>query len=822
MRARSSLALAALAAACTSAPVGQIAAYREPTALVPFLGLTPARPGTFFPYLAVANGRADELRILDPSSNQVLQSPARAFALSVPVLPGPRLLAAASLRDGGGDVLAVAGVGTLLQIVSTWEDGTDPANGNVGPRPVAAYDLFQLGLAGPGAEILCMAGAPFPGSPSGSPPVAPAVPGRALLLLGLSASSGGQGTLVVLDFQRQADGSVRATGGYAKPLGFDPVSLALSPDGFHLYAATPDDITDSPPPASGPRTVQGVAEIDMSGGPAVPWPVRGLDARVPGATAAPTSLVAAAMVGERLLGDPDQFSPPVPRVYAALDRSACGRDQLIECGIVTLDPATGALLPDPAPAGGKVPAQPYRTPLLAHDPNLVSLALAVVMPPASGPQQCFTDPTCPGVTSQPLMHLAPGSGSRWTTAAAAVGASDGRAYVLDLGRYSQPDDISLMNDATERTQVVAATAYLPPGLPSEATRLGLVVEHPPDGSAPYASYAPGDLRLAVMVTPGFTRSETWTLEWQGILPGLRRQPCVVGLLPTGELYVAMQQDIGGVWVPGPAPADPRLGIHAADPAIGQEGDSVLFELVGDPSICEVTDTSGNAVPHEAPIAQILPPSPQDYPARALGLSMPVGGDPYKLQCLADHLATNPTPLACQTTVRAAALVLSGSRTGYAGRPLLNRRYDLAWADESALSGEKLYLARRARRFYYPSEPPCSSIGCYAGFPELTDPLAPGPVLGLRPTRLCPSSSGPPTPCAGVLARDTGISFTTSSGLVSMSAATSPTSLPSGATSFDKSQFPGLEPHGSVFYLSYLGDAVLEFAPSNPGYNATLR
>ena len=58
------------------------------------------------------------------------------------------------------------------------------------------------------------------------------------------------------------------------------------------------------------------------------------------------------------------------RVYAALDRAGCGPGKAIECGVVTLDPVTGALAPDPAPAGAKVPAQAYRTPLLAHDPDI--------------------------------------------------------------------------------------------------------------------------------------------------------------------------------------------------------------------------------------------------------------------------------------------------------------------------------------------------------------------------------------------------------------------------------------------------------------------
>ena len=81
-----------------------------------------------------------------------------------------------------------------------------------------------------------------------------------------------------------------------------------------------------------------------------------------------------------------------------------------------------------------------------------------------------------------------------------------------------------------------------------------------------------------------------------------------------------------------------------------------------------------------------------------------------------------------------AWCLPGASAGYAGRPVLDVRFELAWTDETGLSGEALVLARKARRFYYPSAFPARS---YAGFPEMTDPMQPGPALGFRVGRYCP-------------------------------------------------------------------------------------
>ncbi len=196
--------------ACSGAPTGEMSSFRGPTASAVFSGWTHERPRQTYPlpqpYLAVANGRSDELRLVDLATNKSVMSPGFAYPLSVPTLARPSYLAASSLRDADPDLLAVAGVGAVVDIVSTWEDGSEPG-GAGGSRVVVQYDLS--GVAGDGAEILSMIATPVPGVPAGTPSVAPAQPGRAWLILGFSGSTDGLGgKLVVLEFTRGAGGFI--------------------------------------------------------------------------------------------------------------------------------------------------------------------------------------------------------------------------------------------------------------------------------------------------------------------------------------------------------------------------------------------------------------------------------------------------------------------------------------------------------------------------------------------------------------------------------------------------------------------------------------
>lgn len=821
--------LAAMAAACSSQPVAAPSSFRGPRAVSPFVGWTTARPGTPWPYLAVANTRGDELRIIDPATEQVLRSPGYAFPLSVPTLPSPLRLAAASLSDGQPDVLVVAGVGTEVQLVGTWLDGfdrTDPANPvldpkRAGPYLVASYDLSAE--AGPGAEILSVLGAPVPGQPAGTPPVAPPTAGRARILVGVSGGLAGR--LVVLEFRRGPGGSVELAGPPAvKPLGFDPLSLALSPDNLHVYCATTDLITES----AGGRQLFGVAEVGTSTDLSAPWPVRGLDARGAG-----TTLVAAAMVGERLAADSEAFAAPALRVYASLDLASCGHRRSIECGIATFDPAAGGLAPDPAPPGQAVQPQSYRTPLFVP---AVPLALAVALPPATGPEVCFPD--CLDVSvlggvrrpSQPLMRLAPASGQRWTTAIAAVPAVDGRVYLLDLGRYSAPDNYSILNPTgASNLRVTQVLTGVPPPVPTSSyAEVGLFLEHPPDGSPEYLTADAAKMKLAIMLTPGFTRSEQWSLTWQGGLPGLvgavPRTPstwsagagleCILGRLGDGSLYLAMQRPLGTSWVMTADVTSPELAVHAADrfPA----GDIAEFKAASDPPGCEPPQ---GQIAHEGTVAGILPRDPASMPGGALHLA----GSGADLPCLSAALAAQPpgAVLIGECYVRSSGLVLVGGLSGYAGRPEFATRYDFKWTEESLLAGEDLVLARKARRFYYAGESPCKKDNLpapCAGYPEFTDPLAAGQVIGLKPGVACPdpAKSGSWLDCQGdpasPLPRGGAVLFGTADGIATMFRAPDVVSLGLDAVALDKSLLPGLAAEGTAIYVSYEGNLVYEVLP----------
>ncbi len=846
-------ALAALAiAGCSSTAQPTTISMHEPSAVAAFMGWTLQKPRSAYPlpqpYLAIANGRSDDLRLVDLAIQKPLMSPGYAFPLSIPTLSRPSYMAAGSLRDGGADLLAVAGVGAVVDLVSTWEDGSTPS-GSQGSRVVAQYDLS--GIAGAGAEILCMVATAVPGAPAGTPPTAPAQPGRVWLILGFSGSSAaaggipaGVGKLVVLEFVRGADGSVDLGASVqVKPLQFDPVSLAVAPDLFHLYVATPDLITDFTtfPPAAGARQVQGVAEVDMSGGATADWPVRGLDAL------APTTLVAAATLGERLSSNVDQFSTPVPRVYAAIDSSGCGLQFPTDCGIAVLDPSLGGLAPDLAAPGPIVPAQPHRAPLQV---SAAPLALSVALPPASGALQCIADndPCNPstGPNQQPLMRLI-ANGARWTPAVAAVGASDGRTYFLDLGRSGPASDVSLLNDDSSRTMVTSAQSLSPlrPDGSLAKAGLGLFRQYPVEKQE--FTTDPNKLPLAVVLTPGFTRGETWTVTWQGYLPGLFGADFVLGLENgnPGTLYLAFQTSKGGgQWDPGARVADPLLAIHPADafPA----GDLVQFTLPLDQF-----GASGNpcalaeGTSYEATIASFLPPTP-DHPAGALQLALPADAtsDTFQILCLRDWLVAAGTGAflsGIDGNVRSSGLVLVGSNTGYAGRPPLltkadmdagqqaSKRFNLAWQDESALSGEALFLARKARRFFYPND--IFASGNAANYPESGgDPLNPGVALGFIVGPMCadePPGTGRQSICPlarmGDLLRSSTLTFTTRSGILPSYRASVPSSLPSSAIWFDRSYFPDGGNDGSVFYVTYREDSVLVGIPGQTlNISTTLR
>jgi len=210
-------------------------------------------------------------------------------------------------------------------------------------------------------------------------------------------------------------------------------------------------------------------------------------------------------------------------------------------------------------------------------------------------------------------------------------------------------------------------------------------------------------------------------------------------------------------------------------------------------------------------------------------------------CTAAQLAT-PTPT---LTVRASGMVLSNPKLGYLGRPVISRPNDdpaatfsVSWS--SALDGptapatrdaqEAQAVARKARRQFYPSDPPCPIAGaaadtegaevpgCYgSGMKRLTDPLAPGPIIRFR-VGLSPSDA------VGLPIRGDSIVFVTQAGLSqTFRKPVTGGAGAGGAIFFDrtapdpagnpKAQFVGHENDPIFFFVPYLDDQVMVFSPA---------
>ena len=873
------LAALLLGTGCSSGNVTLFADFRGPAAVAAFWGAGGSSTA-LVPWIAVASSRGNELRIINPGNDSPQRSANLAFPLSVPTVERPVHLAAGSMQDGGPDVLVVAGTGTVVQLIGTWY-----APVNRIPLIVVAAEWDLTGIVEPGSEILGLTVAAVPtGTPVGDPPVAAAAAGKAWVIAAFSTgSAGGGGKLVVLEVARGEGGAIALAGiPVVKPLGFDPGAITAAPDNLHLYCASNDPI-----PTPGGPTVLGVAEIDTSSGLGSPWPVRGLDGR------APTTSVAAAIVGERTVSTWWDFQAPALRVYAAIAPSGCGIRGRIECGIATFDPSRGGLASDPAPDIGFVPKQAYRAPMPV---GAIPLSLAVAMPPENpgtvspglvgGSQVCYSPttpssglPVCPsaglpgggfatfneGGVPQGFMLLAAGS-QWWSSAAGLVAAGDGNVYLLDLGRFGPLDLVSPVNDPLTNTQVTKAIPIGPAGPSAGTQSLGF-----PDGTSAVGlqnskglvNSDPAAMVKDIIVWPGFTRSESWLASYQGFLPGLARRRGVVGLGADGaSLYLAIQEPYApptaGIlpanspWVPLAEVGSPEFAVHAAD-TYGQPADIVQFILDADPC----TPTRPNWVPasggpavydptkpaqaHEAPIASILGADPALYPVGALAIAAPV--DPplaAEYSCLVAALQQQPGNVftAFQTIpttstsevkgiwIRAGGFVLVGSGAGYAGRPRLGVRYNFAWADEDQLSGEALNVARKARRFWYPAYyDACSGEACYLGFPEMMDPMEPGPVVGFTLRRYCESNVTPPDcdPATSPPARDTGVSFSTISGFVPTTRRPANASVGTSGTSFDKSLISGQESKGRVFYTTFAGGALYDLPPGlAPNQAVTVR
>jgi hypothetical protein len=797
---RLGLAIVVAAAACSTGPASVGARLAGPSAVVAYHGITNKNILEVRPYLALAQSRGNDLRIIDPNDNQPVLGPAVVFPLSVPTDPRPLLLAAAPIETPvpgatpQPDALVAVSAGELtLQVIETWSpqtrvaftvplDGSDP---NV-PRVVAD-----------GSDILAVRGLTVPG----------AQPARARILVVVREPTTG-GRLVSVDFVRAADGSsvqLAAAAAQPAPLGFTPSDLAVEPSdspavlagGFpRLFLATLDRL---------PTGQLGVAEVDMTANASDPWAVSAMDARGPTRAVAAATLREVDVPNRNVFFIPNSTTPqvetftqPALRVYALLDTSGCGPQQRIACGVATLDPATKTLALDPAASAVQLnattPAQGYRAPMLV--PAIGSF-LGIQFPPSDikNVNNVRPDPSHPEAQ---FVTLLPGTGATVTSAVGGVPASDGRVYILDLGRYSTVSD-----SVASVTRVTTASSNVPTA--NLTTFIGLASTFPP-GSTPAIGRVPvidqASLLHFIQVTPGFTPNETWAVTWQGVLPALSGLSGVV-VTSGADQFVAAQRPTTtepqkasdpASWLVQAEIGAPELGVH--------DGDIVQVLCPGSAAFVEATVAAGGVLQPGAP-----------SPA---GVTTAFPGGALKLAA-----AACPFDGAATITVRASGLVLTGLALGYTGRPQLGQPFALQWRDETPFEGatdaasrEALMLARKARRQNYPSDLPCSQFqpGCYTGLPWLADPLAAGPVVAFVPTLVDTTGAAP---LVTNLARDTALVFTTQASFAPMSRKPiTGGAAPVGIISLDPSILPGDHTQDSVrFYVPYVDDQLFLMSPA---------
>lgn len=400
-RARSLLILVALGAACSGGSQKPGAMLRGPGALAIFDGIVAHESGSYREYLAVANSRGDELRLVDLTDNEVVESPGLVFPLSVPTEGRPMWLASADLNDGElPDVLVVVAAGSnLVEVIDTWSG-----------HPTAV-DALATTLPSD-AEVISIAGVKVPVSAIDGT----AAPDVGRILLGLTGNR-----LAVLDFRRDpADLAGLAVGSptvtVLSGLGFDPFSLSQGADARLVYAASREAL---------PGGKLGVAELRLSNAPSGPtdWSLRELDAL------GPTEAVAAV----RFAG--------VNRVIAAQSGGLCGVGK--EC-LVAVDPdgawATGRgdLLANLTVGIDPLDGVPYRLPIPV--PGTVGGLLAVGRP------------------SAPL-RIGSGSGPLDTTALAVVSSTDGGVYLVDAANWAMVSNTNPLTGGG-KTRVSAASVVV--------------------------------------------------------------------------------------------------------------------------------------------------------------------------------------------------------------------------------------------------------------------------------------------------------------------------------------------------------------------------
>jgi hypothetical protein len=509
--------------ACSSATELPGAELRGPGAMALFDGRAATESGAVRKYLAIANMRGDELRLLDVASGKIVPSPGLVFPLSIPSSGRPLFVAAADLGDDvlPGDhpdalAVVVAG-GQAVEIVDTW-----------GGEPKVGATTIPLPA---GAEVLAMAAIPA------------TVGARLVVALAdddFATPAPSRGRLFVVELKRTTEvGALNpdqiVVGSSATfTIGLNALSLAPGAGLNVVYAATRDDIGSASP------AKRGVAKIAIPDvlvdGAVVPV---ALDAGVG------TEQVAVASfplwnrpesTTSRILQPDTWGAAAVERVVAVPVASECGApDSPVRCGLLALDT-------DPAHLA------------LAHEgdvlttPTLLPLELPATV----------TGIVATGRSVEAFVTLTSNVGTVQTTGLAAIAAADGKVYLTDLARWTLQSETSAVT-GSGRTRVRVASATL--------TTAGGIGLWGPGGEPPSA--APEDLVARIGVTPGFTPDDDWTLTWQGALPGLSRAAAVRGSDGGGE-WLAVQIDAGLADPVAVADLD-ALGVQSGD--VVQLGDA---------------------------------------------------------------------------------------------------------------------------------------------------------------------------------------------------------------------------------------------------------
>jgi hypothetical protein len=822
------------------------------------------------PLLAVATFRGDELKLIDPVENRAIQGPNVAFPLAVPTLARPAYLASGSLGDGMADLLVVASAGTEVQLIGTWLDGTE-GFGVVATwdlAPVAGNNAQVLSMVVTGVPT----GAPTGAPPVA--PVATGRAWIVLGMSDPQDLTRGQIVVLEVQ-RVDGGEAIQLSGAPAvRGVPFSPMDLAAAPDHIHLYVASLDPVERTAggntfgvaefDMSAGATGAWPMRPLDARGAGtfAVAAAFVGERSQLnfynfdPPALRVYAALDASGCGAERdiacgvatfdparggLAADP---APAGPAGWPVTPQSY--RTPLF---VPSIPIALGIAMPPAIPA---------------PEPPSAAFGSQVCYSPA----QAGVDlPLCPSVTEvagsppfnavgapQRFMLQAPPTGQLWTSVVGMVTGIDGNAYVQDLGRFGPVNAVSMLNDDLSRTQANGATTVGPAGptpnsalfgFPANTSALGLWLDVPP---SPEVVSDPDDLAKAIGVWPGFTKDDRWLVSYQGVLPGLAQRRAVVGLTGDGSLYLAIQDaaviapdgvlPANSYWVPGAYVERPEIGIHTVVKD-GAPGDIGQFLLDVDPcpstrpnwipsgSTTPVYDPTIQPLAHETVVLDTLAPDATLYPGGALKLAPAADATlAQEYACLVAWLqrpenagqvltifrnSITPVDYARGAWVRAGGLLLVGASAGYAGRPQLDVGYDFAWSDEGSLTGEALVLARKARRFYYPSAYPDRA---YANYPGMTDPMQPGPVLRFRVGRYCPPNRDIPgcDPTTSPPARDTGVDFFTVSGLSSMQRRPTGSSGGNWVTSFDKSTIPGQEYVGRVFYATFVGDMLMMVPP----------